>query len=118
MTQGPGPGHAGQPADARPAQDAVQNRLGLVVGRVGGGHEASPQPAGGFFEEAVARRAGGGFQSIAGVGRQLVDGGPPHFAPDPQVPAQLHDEALVLVGGGAQLVVEMGGAEAARPAAL
>ena len=38
---------------------------------MGGGDEAGAEPSGGFFEEAVSRRAGGGFDAVAR--RQLPD---------------------------------------------
>ncbi len=66
MSQRPGSGHAGEAANARAAHDAVQNRLGLIVGRMGRGHEAGAQPTGGLLQEAISSRSGRSFNAVAG----------------------------------------------------
>ena len=113
MSERPRPRYAGKAPDARAANDAVQDRLGLIVGRMGGGDEAGAEPPGGFFEEAVSRRAGRGFDAVGR--RQRARLRMAHFAGHPQPAAQIDDESLVFIGVGPQMVVEVGGARRPSP---
>ena len=111
MPQRPRPCHAGKAANAGAANDAVQNRLGLIVGRMGSGDEPGAEPSGGLFEEAVSRRACGGFEAV--TGRQPSDIDMAHLAGHAQPAAQIDHETFVFVGVGAEMMVQMGGAKAA-----
>ena len=101
MSQRPCPRHARKSANARAAKNSVQHGLGLIVGRMGGGDEAGAEPSGGLFQEAVSRRAGGGFDAVA-RGRQLIDVDVADLARHVEPAAQIDDEPLVVIGVGAQ----------------
>ena len=74
------------------------------------------QPAGGLIQEPVARKAGRGFNAIARLGRQTIHGDVFYLARHAEPVAEFDDELLVVLGVGAQLVVQMGRADAARAA--
>ena len=113
VAQRPAARHPGQAADARAAKDAVQDRFGLVVGRVGGDDEPCAEPAGGRFQEPIAGRSGGGFQPSPDRTANYRPRRVPLRTSRPAA-AQIDDESLVVVGVRSQLMVEMGGAM--RPA--
>ncbi len=68
-------------------------------------YERTDMPAGRFFQEMIAGRSGGGLDPLAGSRRQAVHGDAARLAFHSQPAAQLHDELLVGVGVGPQLVV-------------
>ncbi len=110
VAQRPCPRHAGKAANARAANDSVQNRLGLIVGGVGRGDEAGAESSGGVFQEAVSRRAGRGFDAVARRHPSRIDVA--HLASHSQSATQVDNEAFVLVGVGPQVMVQMGGTKA------
>ena len=72
------------------------------------------QPGGRRFEELIAGPPGSGFQSVAALRAGQVEPHAAHFAGHAQPPAQLDDQGLVGLGfRGSQLMIEVGGHEAA-----
>ena len=92
----------------------MQDRLGLIVGGMGGDDIASPQPGGRLFEELIACLPGRRFQAVAAGRAGQIEPHPADFAGHAEPPAQLDDHRLIGVRfAGAQLMVEMGGNQTA-----
>ena len=73
----------------------MQDRLGLIVGRVRGDDKACPHAPGHLFQHGVASPAGGGLDPLAATAGSRIDRGRRHFARQPQLPAKLLDECLI-----------------------
>ena len=61
----PGTGNARKTVDARAAEDPMEDRLRLVVGRMGRDHVAGPAVGGELLEHLVTDRSGGRLQTIS-----------------------------------------------------
>ncbi len=104
----PGPSHAGQAGDARPAQDTVQDGFGLVVGCVSRDDISCPQSLRRRLQECVPLVAGGGLQTIAIRGSSLRDAAFTEFKGQTKSLGNIGDESSVGVGLGAKPMIEMG----------
>ena len=76
----------------------MEDRFGLIVGRMGGDDESRPNRGGRRFEKLVAGRSGGRFQSVAASRAGQVEPHPAHFARHAQPPAELDDQGMVALG--------------------
>ena len=106
--------HAAQAADARAAKNAMQDRLGLIVGRVRGDDKACPHAPGHLFQHGISSPASGGLDPLAATAGSRIDRGRRNFARQPQLPAKLLDKGLIGVRiRTPQLVIHVRGDQSA-----
>jgi hypothetical protein len=101
--------HAGQAAQTRAAHQPMQDRFGLVVGRVAKGHESSPLGAGDSLQENSPRLA------CARLGSRSVFVGPSDSARQSESIGQRRDERGVgRRRGPAPAMIQVGNDEPVR----
>ncbi len=104
------------PCNPVPADQPMQHRLGLVVGRVAGRDPRGSGFGRDFREELVAHAAGGRFQVLAG--RECRDIDDLHSARDGESCTQIAHECLVCVRfRAAKLVVDVRDSQRSSPSA-
>ena len=104
----PGGFHSREPSHPRPAQRPMEDRLGLIVGRVG--HEQMPCPTlvGGPSEPAIAETPGAGLEPLAAVPRRSPQTELLCHDLHAEIGSERHDETEIVVGLGPQAMVGVG----------
>ncbi len=86
----------------------MQDRLGLIIGRVRGDDKACPHAPCHRFQRGISSPACRGLDPLA-VTIGKIDGGRGNFACQPQLLAKVYDESLVgLRSSTAQLMIHVG----------